>query len=56
MGALVTLALLVLVAFFIPGFRYSSYYVNEDPSQLSQLLTSNLSERDSVIVAKEIDA
>ena len=56
MGALITLALLVLVAFFIPGFRYSSYYVNEDPSQLSQLLTSNLSERDSVIVAKEIDA
>ncbi|MBP3716584.1 MAG: hypothetical protein J6I79_03680 [Paludibacteraceae bacterium] len=56
MGALVTLALLVLLAFFIPGFRYSSYYVNEDPSQLSQLLTSNLSERDSVNVAKEIDA
>lgn len=55
MGALVTMALLILVAFFIPGFRYSSYYVNEDPSQLTQLLTSNLSERDSVIVAKAID-
>ena len=55
MGALVTLALLVLVAFFIPGFRYSSYYVNEDPSQLAQLLTSNLSEKDSVNVAKAIN-
>ena len=54
-GALVTLAMLVLMAFFIPGFRYSSYYVNEDPSQLSQLLTSNLSERDSVNIVRAID-
>ncbi len=54
LGALVTLVLLVLVAFFIPGFRYSSYYVNEDPSQLTRLLSSNLSEKDSLNVAKAI--
>lgn len=54
LGALVTLTLLVLMAFFIPGFRYSSFYVNEDPSQLAQLLSLNLSEKDSVNVAKAI--
>lgn len=54
LGALVTLTWLVLMAFFIPGFRYSSFYVNEDPSQLAQLLSLNLSEKDSVNVAKAI--
>ena len=55
LGALTTFVFLVMCAFFIPGFRYSSYYVNEDPSQLAQLLTSNLSERDSLTVAKAIE-
>lgn len=54
LGALVALAFISLVAFFIPGFRYSSYYVNEDPSQLIQLLSTNLSDKDSLYVAKAI--
>lgn len=54
LGVLVALMLLVLTAFFIPGFRYSSFYVNEDPSQLAQLLSLDLSEKDSVNVAKAI--
>lgn len=54
-GALVTLSAVVLVALIIPGFRYSSYYVNKDPSQLAQLLsTTNLSEQDSLYVTKVI--
>lgn len=52
--SLVTLTLLVLIALCIPGFRYMSFYVNEDPSQLAQLLSLNLSEKDSVNVAKAI--
>ena len=55
LGALVTLSVGVLVAFIIPGFRYSSYYVNTDPSQLAQLLSTNLSEQDSLYVAKVIE-
>lgn len=55
LGALVTLSVVVLVAFIIPGFRYSSYYVNTDPSQLAQLLSTNLSEQDSLYVAKVIE-
>ena len=53
-GALVTLSIVVLVAFIIPGFRYSSYYVNKDPSQLTQLLSTNLSEQDSLYLTKVI--
>ena len=52
---MVTLSVVVLVAFIIPGFRYSSYYVNTDPSQLAQLLSTNLSEQDSLYVAKVIE-
>ena len=55
LGALVTLSVVVLVAYIIPGFRYSSYYVNTDPSQLAQLLSTNLSEQDSLYVAKVIE-
>lgn len=55
LGALVTLSVVVLVAFIIPGFRYSSYYVNTDPSQLAQLLSTNLSEQDSLYVAKVVE-
>lgn len=53
-GALVTLGLVILVAFIIPGFRYTSYYVNEDPTQLTQLLSCNLTEKDSLNVANAI--
>ena len=55
LGALVTLSVVVLVAFIIPGFRYSSYYVNTDASQLAQLLSTNLSEQDSLYVAKVVE-
>jgi hypothetical protein len=51
LGSLITIVIIALVAFFIPGFRYSSYYVNEDPSQLMQMLSTNLSEQDSIYVA-----
>ena len=53
-GALVVLVAVILIAFVSPGFRYSSYYVNEDPSQLIQLLSCDLSEKDSLNVAKLI--
>ena len=53
-GALVTLGLVILIAFIIPGFRYTSYYVNEDPTQLTQLLSCNLTEKDSLNVANAI--
>lgn len=53
-GALVALSVVVLIAFIIPGFRYSSYYVNKDPSLLTQLLSTNLSEQDSLYVTNAI--
>lgn len=53
-GGVVTLSIVVLVAFIIPGFRYSSYYVNKDPSLLTQLLSTNLSEQDSLYLTKVI--
>lgn len=54
MGGMIVFILAILVAFFIPGFRYSSYYVNKDPSQLTKLLSTNLSEQDSLYVTKAI--
>lgn len=54
LGALITLSVILLGAFIIPGFRYSSYYVNKDPSQLIQLLSANISEQDSLHVTKVI--
>lgn len=54
-GALVALGLVVLFAYFVPGFRYSSYYVNKDPSLLTQLLSTNLSEQDSLHMANVIE-
>lgn len=54
LGALITLVVVVLVVLIIPGFRYSSYYVNKDPSQLIQLLSTNISEQDSLSVANVI--
>lgn len=54
LGALITLIVVLLAFFFIPGFRYSSYYVNKDPSQLIQLLSTNISEQDSLYVTKVI--
>lgn len=53
-GGMIVFILAILVAFFIPGFRYSSYYVNKDPSQLTKLLSTNLSEQDSLYVTKAI--
>jgi hypothetical protein len=54
MGGMIVFILAILVAFFIPGFRYSSYYVNKDPSLLTKLLSTNLSEQDSLYVTKAI--
>lgn len=53
-GGMIVFILAILLAFFIPGFRYSSYYVNKDPSQLTKLLSTNLSEQDSLYVTKAI--
>lgn len=54
LGALITLVVVVLAVLIIPGFRYSSYYVNKDPSQLIQLLSTNISEQDSLYVSNVI--
>lgn len=53
-GAFVVLVALVLLGFIIPGFRYSAYYVSYDPSQLTQLLSCNISEEDSLTVSRAI--
>ena len=54
-GALIALGFVVLFAYSVPGFRYSSYYVNKDPSLLTQLLSTNLSEQDSLYVVNVIE-
>lgn len=54
-GAFIVLSVIALVLFVTPGFRYSLYYVNDDPSQLTQLLSCNLSENDRLNVTKAIE-
>lgn len=53
-GALMAIGFFILIAFYYPGFRFCSYYVSEDPSQLTQLLSYNLSANDSLNIVKKI--
>lgn len=52
-GGLVVLVF-IIIAFLIPGFRVSTYYINEDPSLLTGLLTSNISYKDSINIEKSL--
>lgn len=53
-GAIITIVLIIIVAISIPGFRYTTYYVNEDPSLLTQLLSCSISKNDSTNVTNAI--
>lgn len=50
-GALVVILFLILIAFVCPGFRASVYYVNEDPSLLTNMLSYGCTEADSIKVS-----
>lgn len=52
-GGLVILTI-VFLAFINPGFRMSSYYVTEDPSLLTELLTAHVSTEDSLNIAEKV--
>lgn len=52
-GGLVILVLLIF-AILKPGFRISAYYVVEDPSLLSELLSTEISEKDRIRIEKKI--
>lgn len=49
------LVILVLLFFAIlkPGFRMSAYYIVEDPSLLTELLSTEISEKDSIRIEKK---
>lgn len=53
-GATVVVVALILVAIINPRFRVSGYYVNEDPSLLIEMLSSQISSKDSLFVSKAI--
>lgn len=53
-GGMVVILLLVFVAFVWPGFRVSAYYVNEDPSLMTELLSAKVSAEDSLALEKAI--
>lgn len=50
-GAAFVILTLVFIALIYPGFRISKYYINEDPSLLTELLSSELSSADSINVS-----
>jgi len=50
-GAAFVILILVFIALIYPGFRISKYYINEDPSLLTELLSSELSSADSANVS-----
>ena len=50
-GALVVILFLILIAFVCPKFRVSVYYVNEDPSLMTNMLSYGCSEADSIEVS-----
>lgn len=52
-GGLVILTI-VFLAFINPGFRMSTYYVTEDPSLLTELLTAHVSTEDSLNIAEKV--
>ena len=51
-GAAVVVVILILLAIINPRFRVSGYYVNEDPSLLTEMLSSQMSSKDSIFVSK----
>lgn len=53
-GAAFVILSLVLVAFLFPGFHFSKYYINEDPSLLYELLTTELTSTDSTNISLTI--
>lgn len=53
-GASLTVLVIVFVGLLYPGYRISNYYVNEDPSALTELLSVELSPTDSTTVARAI--
>ncbi len=52
-GGIVILCFLIF-AFVKPGFRVTAYYINEDPSMLTGLLSTDLSAIDSITVEKTV--
>lgn len=53
-GAAFVVLIVVFVGLLYPGYRISNYYINEDPSALTELLSVDLSPADSTTVAKAI--
>ena len=53
-GAALTVLIIVFVGLLYPGYRISNYYVNEDPSALTELLSVELSPTDNITVARAI--
>ena len=53
-GAALVILIIVFVGLLYPGYRISNYYVNEDPSALTELLSVELSSADSTTVVRAI--
>lgn len=53
-GAALIVLVIVFVGLLYPGYRISNYYVNEDPSALTELLSVELSSTDSTAVSRAI--
>ena len=55
-GALIMALVICLVLFIRPEFRYGTYYIYDDPSMLTQLLSTDLTPVDSVAINQAIQA
>lgn len=53
-GACLTILIVCLIAFVMPDFRHSNYYISEDPSLLKELLTKDLNPTDSTALTKAV--
>ena len=53
-GASLVILVCVFIAWLYPGYNVSGYYINNDPSLLTDLLSSDLSEQDSTVIAQAI--
>lgn len=53
-GAAFVILIIVFIGFIYPGYRISNYYVNEDPSALTELLSVELTSSDSTAVSRAI--
>lgn len=54
LGAAFVILIIVFIGFLYPGYRISNYYVNEDPSALTELLSVELTSSDSTAVSRAI--